>query len=90
VPTAALVALTAPIVLKTSADMAISPHSLMMAVAMAASASLITPVSHSANVLVMGPGGYHFLDYVKIGLPLTIVLFGVLPLVVPLFWPLQG
>jgi len=90
VPTAALVVLMAPIALKTSADMAMSPHSLMMAVAMAASASLITPVSHPANVLVMGPGGYRFLDYVKIGLPLTILLFVVLLLAVPFFWPLYG
>lgn len=88
VPTAALVVLMAPIALKTSADMAMSPHALMMAVAMAASASFITPVSHPANVLVMGPGGYRFLDYVKIGLPLTLVVYLVVMIVVPLFWPL--
>ncbi len=88
VPTAALVVLMAPIAIKTSADTGISPHSLMMAVAMAASASLVTPVSHPANVLVMGPGGYRFLDYVKVGLPLTLVLFVLLLFVVPLFWPL--
>ncbi|MDY6988889.1 MAG: SLC13 family permease [Thermodesulfobacteriota bacterium] len=88
VPTAALVVLMAPIALKTSADMAMSPHALMMAVAMAASASFITPVSHPANVLVMGPGGYRFLDYVKLGLPLTLVVYLVVMIVVPLFWPL--
>ncbi|MBN1843705.1 MAG: SLC13 family permease [Deltaproteobacteria bacterium] len=87
VPTAALVVLMAPIALKTSADMGMSPHALMMAVAMAASASFITPVSHPANVLVMGPGGYRFLDYVKIGLPLTLVVYLVIMIVVPLFWP---
>jgi di/tricarboxylate transporter len=88
VPTAALVVLMAPIALKTSADMGMSPHALMMAVAMAASASFITPVSHPANVLVMGPGGYRFLDYVKVGLPLTLVVYLVVIIVVPLFWPL--
>jgi di/tricarboxylate transporter len=88
VPTAALVVLMAPIALKTSADMAMAPHALMMAVAMAASASFITPVSHPANVLVMGPGGYRFLDYVKIGLPLTLVVYLVIMIVIPLFWPL--
>jgi di/tricarboxylate transporter len=88
VPTAALVVLMAPIALKTSADMGMAPHALMMAVAMAASASFITPVSHPANVLVMGPGGYRFIDYVKIGLPLTLVVYLVIMVVVPLFWPL--
>ncbi len=86
VPTAALVVLMAPIALKTSADMGIAPHTLMMAVAMAASSSFITPVSHPANVLVMGPAGYRFVDYVKVGLPLTLVVFVVIMLVVPLFW----
>ena len=66
VPTAALVVLMAPIVLNTSADMGLSPHGLMMAIAMAASASFMTPVSHPANILVMGPGGYRFSDYLKI------------------------
>jgi di/tricarboxylate transporter len=89
VPTAALVVLMAPIALKTSADMAIAPHALMMAVAMAASASFITPVSHPANVLVMGPGGYRFVDYLKVGLPLTLVVFLVLMFVIPFFWPLM-
>jgi di/tricarboxylate transporter len=90
VPTAALVVLMAPIAIKTAADTGMSPHSLMMAIAMAASASLVTPVSHPANVLVMGPGGYRFLDYVRVGLPLTLLIFVILLFVVPIFWPLQG
>jgi di/tricarboxylate transporter len=57
VPTAALIVLMAPIVLNTSANMGLSPYALMMAVAMAASASFTTPISHPANILVMGPGG---------------------------------
>jgi di/tricarboxylate transporter len=88
VPTAALVVLMAPIVLNTSANMGLSPHGLMMAIAMAASASFMTPVSHPANILVMGPGGYRFTDYLKIGGLLTLVIFGVLMFVLPLFWPL--
>ena len=88
VPTAALVVLMAPIALNTSADLSMAPHAFMMAIAMAASASFMTPVSHPANVLVMGPGGYRFLDYVKIGLPLTAVIFVVLVIMVPLFWPM--
>jgi di/tricarboxylate transporter len=89
VPTAALVVLMAPIALNTSANMGLSPAGLMMAIAMAASASFMTPVSHPANILVMGPGGYRFIDYLKIGGLLTLVILVVLMLVLPVFWPLS-
>jgi di/tricarboxylate transporter len=88
IPTAALVVLMTPIVLSTAADMSLSPHALMMAVAMAASASFMTPISHPANVLVMGPGGYRFIDYFKLGLPLSLIVLVVVLLVLPYFWPL--
>jgi di/tricarboxylate transporter len=88
VPTAALVVLMAPIALNTSANMGLSPYGLMMAISMAASASFCTPISHPANLLVMGPGGYRFLDYVKVGGLLTIVTLVVLMLVMPILWPL--
>lgn len=90
IPTAALVVLMAPIVMKSAADMGLSPHALMMAVAMAASASFTSPISHPANVLVMGPGGYRFVDYVKLGVPLTLVILVVVLLVLPIFWPLHA
>jgi len=76
-----------PIVLNTSANMGLSPYGLMMAVAMAASASFTTPIAHPANILVMGPGGYRFADYTKVGIPLTLVVLVVVLLVVPIFWP---
>jgi di/tricarboxylate transporter len=88
VPTAALVVLMAPIVLNTSVNMGLSPYGLIMAVAMAASASFTTPIAHPANLLVMGPGGYRFTDYLKVGGLLTLVILGVIMGVVPLFWPL--
>jgi di/tricarboxylate transporter len=88
VPTAALVVLMAPIALNTSANMGLSPFGLMMAIAMAASASFMTPVSHPANILVMGPGGYRFADYLKVGGLLTLVILVVLMVVLPVFWPL--
>ncbi len=88
IPTAALVVLMAPIVLNTAAGMGLSPQALMMGVAMAASASFMTPISHPANILVMGPGGYRFIDYIKVGLPLSLVVMAVVLLTVPLFWPL--
>jgi di/tricarboxylate transporter len=90
VPTAALVVLMAPIVLKTAAELGLSPHSLMMGVALAASASFTTPVAHPANILVMGPGGYKFVDYVKVGGLLTLAVLATLMLVLPFFWPLAN
>ena len=68
--------------------MGMSPHALMMAAAMAASASFLTPISHPANVLVMGPGGYRFRDYLKVGLPLTLVVFCTILALLPRLWPL--
>jgi di/tricarboxylate transporter len=62
----------------------------MMVVAIAASASFMSPVGHPANVLVMGPGGYRFSDYIKVGIPLTLVVLVVVLLVLPIFWPLGG
>ena len=89
IPTAALIVLMAPIVFSTSASMGLSPYGLLMAVAMAASASFTTPIAHPANILVMGPGGYRFIDYLKIGGLLTLVILVVILIAVPIFWPLQ-
>jgi di/tricarboxylate transporter len=58
-----------------------------MTVAMAASASFASPVSHPANVMIMGPGGYRFNDYLKIGLPLTLIVAVLVIIFVPIFWP---
>lgn len=89
IPTAALVLLMTPIALNTAAATGLSPHALLMAIAMASSASFLTPIAHPANILVMGPGGYRFRDYILVGLPLTLVVFVVIMVTVPLFWPLQ-
>lgn len=88
IPTAALVLIVVPIALSASAELGISPQAAMMAVAIAASASFASPVSHPANVLVMGPGGYRFTDYLKLGLPLVLVVFGVTIFLLPFVWPL--
>jgi di/tricarboxylate transporter len=86
-PNPAVAVLLAPIALNTASDLGISPYTLMMTVAVSASAAFLSPVGHAANVLVMGPGGYRFSDYIKVGLPLTIVTMVVVLLVMPLFWP---
>lgn len=90
IPTAALVVLMSPIVLSAMNDMGLQPETAMMAVAMAASASFTSPISHPANILVMGPGGYRFVDYLKVGVPLTIVVFITVMVLLPILWPLQA
>jgi di/tricarboxylate transporter len=86
-PNPAVAVLLAPIALNTANDLGISPYPLMMAVAVSASAAFLSPVGHSANVLVMGPGGYRFADYTKVGIPLTLVVLAVVLVVLPIFWP---
>jgi di/tricarboxylate transporter len=89
VPTAALVVLMAPIVISACTDLGIAPQTAMMAIAMAASASFTSPISHPANILIMGPGGYRFSDYIKLGGPLTLIVFVAVMFLLPIFWPLQ-
>lgn len=88
IPTAALVVLMSPIVLSAMSEMGLQPETAMMAIAVAASASFTSPISHPANILVMGPGGYRFVDYLKVGVPLTIVVFITVMILLPILWPL--
>lgn len=90
IPTAALVVLMSPIVLSAMAEMGLQPETGMMAIAMAASASFTSPISHPANILVMGPGGYRFVDYMKVGVPLTLVVFAMVMVLLPILWPLSA
>jgi len=60
-----------------------------MAIAMASSASVLSPIAHPVNLLVMGPGGYRFRDYILVGLPLALVVFVIILVMVPLVWPLR-
>jgi len=87
IPAAALVVLMSPIVLSAMAEMGFAPQTAMMAIAMAA-ASFMSPISHPANILIMGPGGYRFVDYLKVGVPLTLVVFLAAMVLVPWLWPL--
>ena len=86
-PNAAVVVLMAPIAITAAADMSVSPYTFMMGIAIAASASFMSPISHPANILVMGPGGYRFSDFVKVGLPLTILVLILVLIVLPVVWP---
>lgn len=86
-PNPAVALLLAPIAISAAADLGISPYPLLIMVAVAASAAFLSPVGHSSNLLVMGPGGYRFTDYLRVGLPLTIVVLAAALLIVPLVWP---
>lgn len=86
-PNPAVAVLLAPVALNTAADLGISPYPLMMVVVVSASAAFLSPVGHSANVLIMGPGGYKFSDYLKVGFPLTVVVLVTVLFVIPIVWP---
>jgi di/tricarboxylate transporter len=84
---AATVLVVAPIAATFAADLGLRPEAFLMAVAIGAGCDFLTPIGHQCNMLVMGPGGYRFGDYWRLGLPLSIlvVLVGVPALM--LFWP---
>jgi di/tricarboxylate transporter len=88
IPAPALVVLMAPIAITAAETAGLSPHALIMGVALSAS-GLASPVGHPANALVMGPGGYRYIDYVKLGLPLTAMILLIVIFIMPLVWPLQ-
>jgi len=81
-------AVIGPIAIKVAQQSGINPRSMVMGVALACSMAFITPLGHAVNILVMSPGGYKFRDYVKVGLPMTLLLFIVVMIVLPIFWPL--
>ncbi len=79
--------LVAPIALSAAETLGVSPHPLLMGVAVAASASFMTPIGTTTNLMVYSPGGYRFTDYFKVGAPLTLIFFIVTLLLAPVIWP---
>jgi di/tricarboxylate transporter len=78
----------APIGIRMAQTLEVSPDPFLMAVAIAASAAFLTPIGHKNNTLILGPGGYRFGDYWRMGLPLEILVVAVsIPLIL-IFWPL--
>jgi di/tricarboxylate transporter len=78
----------APVGIQMANGLGVSPDPFLMAVAVAASAAFLTPIGHKNNTLVLGPGGYHFGDYWRIGLPLEVLIIAVSIPSILLFWPL--
>ncbi|EDT6887086.1 SLC13 family permease [Salmonella enterica subsp. enterica] len=79
--------LMAPIALAAAKSMGVSPYPFAMAVAMAASAAFMTPVSSPVNTLVLGPGNYSFSDFVKLGVPFTLIVMAVCIVMIPMLFP---
>ncbi|MGC8423883.1 SLC13 family permease [Mixta calida] len=79
--------LMAPVGVAAAQQVGVSPYPFTMIIAIAASAAFMTPVSSPVNTLVLGPGGYRFGDFVKIGVPFTLVVMAVSVLLVPLLFP---
>tara|TARA_Y100000590_G_scaffold415836_1_gene514070 strand:- start:2545 stop:4341 length:1797 start_codon:yes stop_codon:yes gene_type:complete len=83
---AAAAIIMTPIALAVSQQIGLEPRTFIFAVAFAASASFITPVGYQTNLMVYGPGGYKFIDYIKVGLPLAVIFWISAVLILPLIW----
>ncbi|MHC5065966.1 MAG: SLC13 family permease [Planctomycetota bacterium] len=84
---AATVVLMAPIGLSLAGRLEMNPDAFLMAVAVGASCAFLTPIGHQCNTLVLGPGGYQFRDYWRLGLPLEILIVLVSVPLIMMVWP---
>jgi di/tricarboxylate transporter len=78
----------APVAVSLAEGFGASPDPFLMAVAVAASCAFLTPIGHKNNLLILGPGGYRFSDYWRMGLPLEIIVVAVGVPAILIFWPL--
>lgn len=79
-----------PIATHTAASLGVSPMPFVIAVMVGSAASFASPIGYQTNLIVFGPGGYRFGDYLKIGIPLSILVWGTTVLLIPVFWPLTS
>ncbi|MBX3479072.1 MAG: SLC13 family permease [Caulobacter sp.] len=87
---AATVLIVAPIGMGLAKQLGLSADPFLMAVAVGAGCDFLTPVGHQCNTLIMGPGGYRFGDYARLGAPLSLLILLVAPLLISVFWPFAG
>jgi di/tricarboxylate transporter len=84
------VLILAPVAIGVAHHLKLGPDPLLMAVATGAACDFLTPVGHQCNTLVLGPGGYRFSDYTRLGAPLSVLVIVVGTLLISVFWPLGG
>jgi len=87
---AATVLVMAPIGASLAGQLSLSPDPFLMAVAVGAGSDFLTPIGHQCNTLVMGPGGYRFTDYPRLGVPLSALILGLGTWLIVTVWPLGG
>lgn len=80
-------AMAFPLALASASALGLEPRPFVIAVTVAASASFSTPIGYQTNLMIYGPGGYRFADFLRIGVPLNFVVLTVASLVIPIFWP---
>jgi di/tricarboxylate transporter len=84
----AVAVVVTPIAIALGQNLGVDPRPLVVAVMVAASASFATPIGYQTNTLVYGPGGYKFVDFIRIGVPMNLIIGATACLLIPLFWPL--
>ena len=84
---AATAIIMTPITIEASTNLGLDPRPFIFAICFAASASFITPIGYQTNLMVYGPGGYKFSDYIRVGLPLSITLWVMAVILIPILWP---
>ena len=77
-----------PISLSIASQLQVDPKPFLMAIMFAASASFMTPIGYQTNVFILGPGGYRFIDFIKVGTPLSILFWLIASFLIPTLWPL--
>jgi len=85
---AATAAVVCPIAISVAGQLGVNPDSFLMAVAIGASCAFLTPIGHQNNTLILGPGGFRFGDYWRLGLPLEVVVVAVSVPLLQTVWPL--
>jgi di/tricarboxylate transporter len=84
---AATAVVMAPVAIGIAGGLGLAADPFLMAVAIGASCAFLTPIGHQNNLLVMGPGGYQFGDYWRLGLPLEILIIAIAVPLIPVVWP---